>query len=398
MNAPDPPLHRNPKFLRGAAQAVFALVFVYLVSAMLHNMVVELDKRNLPLGFDFLGQPAGFTISETIIPFDDRSAYGWAFLAGIVNTLQVSGLGIVLATTIGVIVGVGRLSKNFLVRTLATTYVEILRNIPLLVQLIVWYTVVFLNLPPLRRSLSLPGGVQINNRGVYFPWFAANDQTRTWLMVCAVAALTGAVAWWRVERRRRANGAIRTEGRSWAQSWGMAAAWMLGSVAFITAGWALTGQPPFGMDYPVLKGFNFRGGASVSPEFAALLTGLTLYTAAFIAEVVRAGIQAVDKGQGEAAAALGLGRLQSLRHVILPQAMRVIIPPMVNQYLNLTKNSSLAVAIAFPDLVAVGNTIINQSGNAVQMMVLIMGTYLLISLAISWLMNRFNQRFRLAGR
>lgn len=173
---------------------------------------------------------------------------------------------------------------------------------------------------------------------------------------------------------------------------------MLGSVAFITAGWALTDHPPFGLDYPVLKGFNFRGGASVSPEFAALLTGLTLYTAAFIAEVVRAGIQAVDKGQGEAAAALGLGRLQSLRHVILPQAMRVIVPPLVNQYLNLTKNSSLAVAIAFPDLVAVGNTIINQSGNAVQMMVLIMGAYLLMSLAISWLMNRFNQRFRPAGR
>ena len=384
-------LLRQPRVLSGLAQALFAAVVVFAAAAMLSNMAAELDKRGLPLGFGFLEQPASFAIAEGLLDYTESDSYWRAFSVGVVNTIQVSLLGIVLATLLGTVIGVSRLSTNLMVRTLAGAYVETVRNVPLLVQLFVWYTIVFLNLPPLRNSLTLPGGFFLNNRGVHFPSLGLSPDWGSWLIGLVIVAAFALLAGWRVNRRRVAEG--RPPLGLWAAAGGL-----LAVALFVTAGWIAVGSSPVVPDYPVLKGFNFRGGARVSPEFAALLTGLTIYTAAFIAEWVRAGVQAVGRGQSEAAAALGLTRGQALRHVILPQALRVILPPLVNQYLNLTKNSSLAVAIAFPDLVAIGNTIINQSGNAVQLIVLIMGSYLAMSLAISFLLNQLNKRTRFAGQ
>lgn len=384
-------LLRQPRVLSGLAQALFAAVVVFAAAAMLSNMAAELDKRGLPLGFGFLEQPASFAIAEGLLDYTESDSYWRAFSVGVVNTIQVSLLGIVLATLLGTVIGVSRLSTNLMVRTLAGAYVETVRNVPLLVQLFVWYTIVFLNLPPLRNSLTLPGGFFLNNRGVHFPSLGLSPDWGSWLIGLVIVAAFALLAGWRVNRRRVAEG--RPPLGRWAAAGGL-----LAVALFVTAGWIAVGSSPVVPDYPVLKGFNFRGGARVSPEFAALLTGLTIYTAAFIAELVRAGVQAVGRGQSEAAAALGLTRGQALRHVILPQALRVILPPLVNQYLNLTKNSSLAVAIAFPDLVAIGNTIINQSGNAVQLIVLIMGSYLAMSLAISFLLNQLNKRTRFAGQ
>ncbi len=384
-------LLRQPRVLSGLAQALFAAVVVFAAAAMLSNMAAELDKRGLPLGFGFLEQPASFAIAEGLLDYTESDSYWRAFSVGVVNTIQVSLLGIVLATLLGTVIGVSRLSTNLMVRTLAGAYVETVRNVPLLVQLFVWYTIVFLNLPPLRNSLALPGGFFLNNRGVHFPSLGLSPDWGSWLIGLVIVAAFALLAGWRLNRRRVAEG--RPPLGRWAAVGGL-----LAVALFVTAGWIAAGSSPVVPDFPVLKGFNFRGGARVSPEFAALLTGLTIYTAAFIAELVRAGVQAVGRGQSEAAAALGLTRGQALRHVILPQALRVILPPLVNQYLNLTKNSSLAVAIAFPDLVAIGNTIINQSGNAVQLIVLIMGSYLAMSLAISFLLNQLNKRTRFAGQ
>ena len=384
-------LLRQPRVLSGLAQALFAAVVVFAAAAMLSNMAAELDKRGLPLGFGFLEQPASFAIAEGLLDYTESDSYWRAFSVGVVNTIQVSLLGIVLATLLGTVIGLSRLSTNLMVRALAGAYVETVRNVPLLVQLFVWYTIVFLNLPPLRNSLALPGGFFLNNRGVHFPSLGLSPDWGSWLIGLVIVAAFALLAGWRVNRRRVAEG--RPPLGLWAAAGGL-----LAVALFVTAGWIAVGSSPVVPDYPVLKGFNFRGGARVSPEFAALLTGLTIYTAAFIAELVRAGVQAVGRGQSEAAAALGLTRGQALRHVILPQALRVILPPLVNQYLNLTKNSSLAVAIAFPDLVAIGNTIINQSGNAVQLIVLIMGSYLAMSLAISFLLNQLNKRTRFAGQ
>jgi general L-amino acid transport system permease protein len=380
---------RNRRLAAGLTQAAFAVAVVFAGAAMLDNMAAELGRRGLPLGFAFLGQPARFAIAETPIPYDESASYLHAFLAGAANTVLVSVLGIVIATALGTAIGLGRLSRNPLVRASAGLYIEIVRNVPLLVQLFVWYAVLFLNLPPQRASLALPGGVFLNNRGVYVPALHAAADWHGWAWAMLITGLLGLMALWRVNRRRRADG------RPPLSAW-LGAAWLALPLAALTAVWQLLTGAPFVADYPSLQGFNFQGGARVTPEFAALLLGLGVYTAAFIAEVVRAGVQAVPRGQSEAAAALGLSRPQAVRFIILPQALRVIIPPLVNQYLNLTKNSSLAVAIAFPDLVAVGSTIINQSGNAVQMMVLIMGSYLVLSLLISAGLNVFNRR-ALAG-
>lgn len=364
---------------------------VFLVAAMLGNMAAQLERRGLPLGFDFLNQPARFTVAEALIPYEESSSYLRAFLVGVVNTLLVSALGIALATVLGVAVGVGRLSQNPLVRMVAGAYVETIRNVPLLVQLFVWYAVVFLNLPPPRESLAFAGGIFLNNRGVYLPMPMLAGDWRSWAWAMVAIAALGILALWRVNRRRHREGQAPL-------SMSLGSAWIAAPALLITLAWIALGSGPFGAEYPQLQGFNFRGGLRMTPEFAALLAGLGVYTAAFIAEVVRAGVLAVSRGQGEAAAALGLTRGQALRLVVLPQALRVIVPPLVNQYLNLTKNSSLAVAIAFPDLVAIGSTIINQSGNAVQMMVLIMGSYLAINLAISAALNAYNRRTSMAGQ
>ena len=297
---------------QAAALAGALLVAWFLIS----NTMANLEERRIASGFGFLQREAGFEIGESaFLRYGAADSYLRALFVGLTNTLLVAAIGIVLATILGTFIGLCRLSKNFLLRTLSGTYIEFIRNVPLLVQLFFWYAVITEGLPGAREAISPLPGVFLSNRGIFFPSFSS---------------------------------------------------------------------------VPELQGFNFAGGFAISPEFAALLVGLATYTAAFIAEIVRAGILAVDRGQGEAAHALGLTRAQATRLVILPQALRVIVPPMTSQYLNLTKNSSLAVAIGYPDLVSIANTTMNQTGQAIEGIAVIMAVYLTISLSISAFMNWYN--------
>ena len=306
---------------RLAYQAAALLVALLALAWLVHNAAANLEARRIASGFAFLGREAGFQISESpFLRYSASDTYLEALFVGLANTLRVSLIGILAATLLGATVGVFRLSKNFLLRTLAAAYVEFIRNSPLLVQLFFWYAVITEGLPAPREALQPLPGVFLTNRGFYFP-------------------LPGSV--------------------------------------------------------PVLEGFNFTGGLVVTPEFAALLVGLSIYTAAFIAEIVRAGVLAVSRGQWEAAFAIGLTRAQALRRVVMPQALRVIIPPAASQYLNIAKNSSLAVAIGYPDLVSIANTAINQTGQAIEGVAIIMAVYLTISLSISAFMNWYNARIAL---
>ncbi|HEU5178229.1 MAG TPA: ABC transporter permease subunit [Burkholderiales bacterium] len=299
---------------QAAALAGALLVAWFLIS----NTMANLEERRIASGFGFLQREAGFEIGESaFLRYGAADSYLRALFVGLTNTLLVAAIGIVLATILGTFIGLCRLSKNFLLRTLSGAYIEFIRNVPLLVQLFFWYAVITEGLPGAREAISPLPGVFLSNRGIFFPSFSS---------------------------------------------------------------------------VPELQGFNFAGGFAISPEFAALLVGLATYTAAFIAEIVRAGILAVDRGQGEAAHALGLTRAQATRLVILPQALRVIVPPMTSQYLNLTKNSSLAVAIGYPDLVSIANTTMNQTGQAIEGIAVIMAVYLTISLSISAFMNWYNAR------
>src|SRR5690606_36296566 len=339
------------------------------------------------VGFDFLGREAGFEIAESRIAYSPADTYGRALLAGISNTLWVSALGIVAATLLGTLVGIGGLSPNWLVARLAGGYVEFMRNIPLLLQLFVWYGLFTELLPPVREALAFGDFAFWSQRGLRIAWPQPHPawQAAGWGLVAAIALAIG----WRQTARVRQQ---RT-GRQW-PVFVPALVLLLGLP--LLAWWL--GGAPTECDRPVLRGFNFAGGLVVTPEFLALLIGLSTYTAAFIAEVVRAGIQSVDRGQGEAAMSLGLSPAQQLRLVTLPQALRVIVPPMTSQYLNLTKNSSLAVAIGYPDIVSVVNTTLNQTGQAIEGILIIMAAYLTVSLSISVFMNWYNKRIALVER
>jgi len=355
----------------------------YLVSNTLDN----LERRAIATGFDFLEREASFGIGESIIDYSPQDTYGKAFLVGVLNTLKVSVIGIVIATVLGTLIGIARLSTNWLLARLATGYVEVIRNIPPLLQLFVWYAVITESMPPVRQALNPLPGVFLSQRGILVPVPAA-DPVWNWVGAAVAAAVAAALILGRWAKLRQA--ATGQPFPVFTVSVGLILglpllAWMLGGA-------------PVAMDVPVLQGFNFRGGLGLSPEFAAILLGLSIYTAAFIAEIVRGGILAVNYGQSEAAAALGLKRGQALRLVILPQALRIIVPPTTSQFLNLTKNSSLALAIGYPDLVSILNTTINQTGQAIEGVALIMGSYLVISLAISLFMNWYNKRIALVER
>lgn len=355
----------------------------YLVSNTLHN----LQTRQIQVGFAFLGKEAGFEIAEKAVPYGPEDSYGRAFAVGLVNTLIVAGLGVVFATVIGTLVGIGRLSSNWLLAKFSAGYVEVMRNVPLLLQLFVWYGLFTELLPGVRDAIEVGGWLFISQRGFRFAW---PEPHPAWSAVpwSLAGGLLLALAWRSFARlRQRATG-------SQLPVLPVAAALILGLPLL---SWALLGAPT-AMQIPTLAGFDFEGGQILSPEFMALLIGLSTYTAAFIAEVVRAGILAVDKGQGEAAMAIGLTPGQRLRLVTLPQALRVIIPPMTSQYLNLTKNSSLAVAIGYPDLVAIANTTMNQTGQAIEAIAILMAVYLTLSLLISLFMNWYNNRVRLVER
>ena len=355
----------------------------WLVANALHN----LEVRRIAAGFGFLGREAGFGIGEAPIPFSPADSYARALAVGILNTLKVAALGIALATILGLGIGIARLSRNWLLSRLAAAYVEVMRNVPLLVQLFVWYALLQ-GLPTPRQAEGWFGGaVFLTNRGVFLPapvWQPAF----AWALLAFAAGLVAALVWRALARRRQAATGERP--------------------ALLRTTLGLTLIPPLAvlalagasveLDTPALRGFNIQGGWAVTPEFTALLVGLTLYTAAFIGEIVRAGILAVSRGQWEAAAALGLDRGATLRLIVLPQALRVIIPPTTSQYLALTKNSSLAVAIGYPDLVSVANTTMNQTGQAIEGVAIIMAAYLTVSLSISAAMNWYNRRIALVGR
>jgi general L-amino acid transport system permease protein len=384
---PRVPFYRDPKLRGLLLQALLCAAIGLLVYGAIHNAAENLARANIASGFGFWNVTAGFDISQTLIDYSSQtSTYGRAFWVGLVNTLLVAGIGIALATVIGFAVGIGRLSKNFLVERLATAYVESIRNVPLLLQLLFWYNAVLKALPEMATSLVMPGGFILNNRGLFTPrpLFADGSQIVVVLAGTVVLAAVFNLVAGRIERLQRAI-AVRFAGMAMIVV-GVPVA------AFLAAG------APFAFQYPEPGRFNVRGGAELLPEFVALLLGLSIYTAAFIAEVVRAGLKSVSPGQTEAAQALGLRRMQTLRLIVIPQAMRVIIPPLTNQYLNLTKNSSLAVAIGYPDLFLIAGTVLNISGQAVEVVVITMAVYLSLSLITSLVMNVYNARYALVER
>ncbi len=359
---------------------------ILLVAYLVSNTLANLETRNIATGFGFLQREAGFGISESAIPYNPADTYFRALAVGVFNTLKVAVVGIILATLIGILAGVARLSRNWLVARLATCYVEGLRNIPVLLQLFFWYALITEGLPGPRQALNPLPGIFLSARGLKLPEPVWQTTHAVMLVVFLVAiAVAWAIGRWAKLRQDRTGQVFPTLPVSLGLILGLPfLVWLLGGA-------------PTAMDVPALQGFNFVGGVTITPEFTALLVGLVLYTATFIAEIVRGGILAVAHGQTEAGLALGLSRGQVLRLVTLPQAMRVIIPPLTSQYLNLTKNSSLAVAIGFPDLVSVANTAINQTGQAVEGVAIIMAVYLTVSLSISTFMNWYNRRIAVKG-
>ena len=392
MNETSVPFWRDERVLQWIAQIVFLVAVVAFLWYLYHNMITALAQRGLLPSFHFLNLTAGFDIGEHLISYSRSSTYGRAFLVGILNTIEVSFLGIIFATLLGVIVGVMRLSTNWLLNKLASLYIEFIRNIPLLVLLVFWYTGVFLQFPRLKEAKILPGPTILSNRGVAMPW---GEPTITWhlyLYILLAGLIVAAIVWWRLTLIGKRTGRMP-----------LVSLWSPLTFLVIAAlGWVglalFSHQAPLVLDTPQIKGMRTVGGMELTPEFMALFSGLVFYTAAFIAEVVRAGIQSVSKGQVEAARALGLTGFQTLRLVVFPQALRVIVPPMTSQYLNLTKNSSLAVFIGFPDLYSVAGTIHNQTGRAVEVTVLMMAVYLSFSLATSVFMNWYNKKIRLVER
>ena len=378
----------DPKVRGVVVQVLLAVGLVVFFWWVIDNARENLERANIASGFDFLWSRAGFAISQSLISYTSDDSYARAFVVGLLNTLLVGLLGVVLATILGVLAGVARLSRNWLIAGIAAVYVETFRNVPVLLQLLFWYKAVLAVLPGPRQAIALPVGSNLSNRGLLLPWPIAEPGFSDTLMALLVAIVlaVGVGSWAR--RRQLATG------RPFPAFWtGLGLIILLPIVVFLVTGAPLT------LSYPELKGFNFVGGLHIQPEFVALLLGLSIYTATFIAEIVRAGILAVARGQSEAAHALGLRSGPTLRLVIIPQAMRVIIPPLTNQYLNLIKNSSLAVAVGYPDLVSVfAGTVLNQTGQAVEAILLTMLVYLTISIATSLFMNWFNNRVALVER
>jgi general L-amino acid transport system permease protein len=379
----------DPKVRSIAYQVVLCAIVIFLCWTAVRNAADNLARAKIASGFGFWDQTAGFDISQTLIEYSAQAGtYGRAFWVGLLNTLLVAAIGIVLATIVGFLVGIARLSKNFLLAKLSAGYVEIIRNLPLLLQLLFWYNAVLKALPEMRESWSLPGSIFLNNRGLFTP--AAVFQSGMQFVAGAlVVGIIGAFAFASWARKKQE----RTGEQSPVALVALGLIIGLPVIVFFLAGMPAT------LEFPEKGRFNIRGGLEILPEFAALLVGLVLYTGAFIAEVVRAGILAVSKGQTEAAGALGLRTGPTLKLVVIPQAMRVIIPPLTSQYLNLTKNSSLAVFVGYPDLVQVfTGTVLNQTGQAVEVVMITMAVYLSISLVTSMVMNWYNARIALVER
>jgi general L-amino acid transport system permease protein len=375
--------------LRGVVSQIIVLALIaWGLYWIVTNAQANLTKLNQNFGFDFLGKASGFDLSTSLIYYSSNSSFSRALLAGFYNTAFVAVIGIFLTTILGFLIGVMRLSKNWVISGAATIYVELVRNIPLLLQIFIWYALVLKPLPGVKQAYSFfSDSFFLSNRGVAMPHPTFGDGA--WIAVaCLAAALVG--TWF---YRRSARGMQEKTGKAqpvWLISIPIIVAAPI--IGFLAAGWPVT------WDYPEAAGFNFRGGMTLVPEFIALLVALVMYTAAFIAEIVRSGIMAVSHGQTEASGSLGLSRSKTLRLVVIPQAMRVIIPPLASQYLNLTKNSSLAVAIGYPDLMYAGGTVNNQSGKAIEVFFILLLVYLATSLLTSAFMNWFNSRVKLVER
>ncbi len=364
------------------AQLAFVAFIIWLGYEIYSNAQANLQAQRIATGFGFMQNTAGFGVSQSLIPYQESDSYTRVFIVGLLNTLLVSVIGIFLATILGFIVGLGRLSPNWLVARLAGGYVELIRNLPLLFQILFWYLAVLATLPSPRQSVSLLDMFFLNNRGVIVPRPVGEPGFEPFVFAILAAVLASIALTVHARRRLFATG---QRMKVWPYTLGMLIGLPLASVLVF-------GQPVT-FETPALRGFNFAGGSRLIPEFVALLLALSIYTAAFIGEIVRAGVLSVHKGQMEAASSLGLSRGAALRLIVVPQALRVILPPLTNQYLNLTKNSSLAVAIGYPDLVSVfAGTTLSQTGQAIEIIAITMGVYLLISLVTSAIMNFYNWR------
>ncbi|MPZ56912.1 MAG: ABC transporter permease subunit [Rhizobiales bacterium] len=378
----------DPRFRSIFFQTVLIVTVLAAGYVAVINADANLRAQRIATGLGFLDHPAGFGINQTLIAYSEADSYGRVFVVGLLNTLLVSVIGIVLATIVGFVVGIARLSSNWLIARAAGAYVEVMRNLPLLFQILFWYLAVLGTLPSPRQSLSIADSIFISNRGIIVPSFAFGDGAEIVLAALMLGIGATAALGMLSRHRRRATGRPLT-------LWWAAVLLLVGLPLAVLAATDF----PIGIERPVLRGFNFVGGVRMLPEFAALLIALVTYTGAFIAEIVRAGILSVHRSQTEAAYALGLTRGLALRLIVVPQALRLIVPPLTSQYLNLTKNSSLAVAIGYPDLFAVfAGTTLNQTGQAIEIIAITMAIYLLLSLTTSALMNWYNARMRLAER
>lgn len=385
---PKPSILNNPTYRAIFFQVLVIGAVIFAGVTIVNNTIYNLEKQGIASGFGFLDTTAGFAIITSLIEYSEESNYGRVFFVGLLNTILISFIGVIMATIIGFIVGVARLSNNWIISKIAAVYIEIVRNIPLLLQIFFWYFGVLRQLPAPKQSIELFGVYFFNNRGLYSPNPISEDGFGfVWIALLIGLIGTFVVRRWARKRQEQTGEQF---------------------PVFLTALGLIIGLPllvflvmgmPLHFEYPELKGFNFKGGLVLTPEFICLLLALTIYTASFIAEIVRAGIMAVSKGQSEAAHALGLRNGPTLRLVVIPQALRVIIPPLTSQYLNLTKNSSLAVAIAYPDLVSVfGGTTLMQTGQAVEILAMTMAVYLTLSLLISAFMNWYNKKMALVER
>src|SRR5580658_180110 len=377
----------DPRFRAIFWQIVIVGIVALIVWYLVGNTNRNLAARHIATGFAFLGRIAGIPIGESLIPYNPAiDTFGTALIIGILNTLKVAVIGVVLATILGTLVGIGRLSSNWLLSKITAFYVETLRDVPLLLQLLFWYALLE-GLPAPRQALHIGSFIFLCNRGIRVPdlvWQSAH----TWALLAFLAGAVGTWLWNRHARKRQEATGLRPA------VWPVALLLLVGLPLVV---WVALGAPA-DIELPVLRGFNFQGGSNISPEFFTLLMGLVLYTATYIAEIVRSGIQAVALGQWEAGGALGLGRGAVLRRIVLPQALRVIVPPMTSQYLNLAKNSSLAIYIGYQDVMSIANTTLNQTGQAIEGIAYIMAVYLTISLSISLFMNWYNARIALVER
>lgn len=381
------PLWRNKKVLPILIQILFVAIVGVAITIMVRNVQTGLEQIGLKIGLDFLNLKASFPIAESLISYTPEDPYSRAIIVGLLNTLKVSIFGIIIASVLGVIMGIARLSSNWLIRSLATVYVEVFRNTPLLVQIFIWNFAVFLPMPKIQDASSI-GSFYFSNRGAAIPWFTFHENTFIWIGVIVILAAAAILLY------KKLTSISIAKGKSTHPIMAVIVFLVISFILF----YFLLGNGPFGISVPEFNGTAFVGGTSLSIGFLSMLVALSIYTSTFIAEIVRGGILGVPKGQTEAAKALGFKSPTALRLIIFPQAIRIIIPPLTSQYLNLIKNSSLAMAVAYQDIVGIGNTIINQTGHTFEIILIMISVYLLFSIGTSLFMNFFNKKFQLVER